>query len=128
MPLFCCGAWLEPPCPLVEDWPAFPAFWFCCAGASGAGPVSTLVRVLGRRATLCRAAAAPLARGCTTLRATHARQSERCDGLIVDTAAHLEALSPLEGADCRHGPRTHPAVDHNIEPSLLKHGLDLPDL
>jgi hypothetical protein len=48
--------------------------------------------------------------------------------VIVDTAAHLEALLPLEGGDCLHGPRTHPAVGHNVKPSLLEHGLDLPDL
>jgi hypothetical protein len=80
----------------------------------------------GRAAALARRGTA--LRAGTTLRAAHVRQSERCDGLIVDTAAHLEALSPLEGGDCRHGPRTHSAIDHNVEPSLLKHGLDLPDL
>jgi hypothetical protein len=101
--------------------------------AAGRRLVGALVLLRGclLRAALCRAGAA-LARCRTTLRATlrarHVRQPERCDGLIVDAAARLEALLLLERGDRLHGPRAEHAIDLDAEPPLPEHGLDLPDL
>ena len=61
-----------------------------------------------------------LARRGAALRANLVRQSERANGLIVDTAASLEALLPLECHQRLSCPRTKPSVrSADIEPLLV---------
>ena len=65
----------------------------------------------------------------TTLRAHHVRQSERRDGLVVDMAARLEALLPLERHQRLGRPRAQPSVRlPDVEPFLVQHDLHLADL